>query len=32
MFSSFFNQNKVAKGLYFTTVLDKDKSNPVIRT
>ena len=31
MFSSLFTQNKVAKGLHFTTALEKDKSNPGIK-
>ena len=29
MFSSLFTQHKVAKGQIFTTLLQKDKSNPV---
>ena len=30
MFSSLFNQHKVAKGYIFTTALQKDESNPVL--
>ena len=29
MFSSLFTQNKVVKGLHFTTVVEKDKLNSV---